>query len=412
MSNQTLIKNARLVDARWEVPIENGTLLVEGGAIREISERMLSATEANVVDMGGRTVMPGLIDAHVHCVAMSVNLGRNASLPHTTIALQAAHNLRSMLHRGFTTVRDAGGADWALAQAVEAGLIEGPRLLIAGQALSQTGGHGDFRGRDAGMPSCSCGYSLGNIARVCDGIDSVRIAARDELRKGAHHLKVMASGGVASPTDPIESTQYSLEELRAIVAEAQAAKTYVMAHAYTPDAISRAIRSGVRTIEHGNLVDAKTAELVRAKNAYVVPTLVTYDAIARHGERLGFPHASIAKLDQVRQAGLTALKTLQRVGVKMGFGTDLLGELHGEQNREFALRADVLSPREIIASATTVNAEIIGMQGRLGLLEPGANADLIGVDGDPLSDISLLARPDEAIVLVMQRGRIVKRHLN
>ena len=412
MSDQTLIKNARLVDARWEAPIENGTLLVEGGAIREISERMLSATGANVVDMGGRTVMPGLIDAHVHCVAMSVNLGRNASLPHTTVALQAAHNLRGMLHRGFTTVRDAGGADWALAQAVEAGLIEGPRLLIAGQALSQTGGHGDFRGRNAGMPSCLCAYSLGNIAKVCDGVDSVRIAARDELRKGAHHLKVMASGGVASPTDPIESTQYSLEELRAIVAEAQAAKTYVMAHAYTPDAISRAIRSGVRTIEHGNLVDAKTAELVRAKNAFVVPTLVTYDAIARHGESLGFPHASIAKLDQVRQAGLTALKTLQRAGVKMGFGTDLLGELHVEQNREFALRAGALSPREIIASATTVNAEIIGMQGRLGLLEPGANADLIGVDGDPLSDISLLARPDEAIVLVMQRGRIVKRHLN
>jgi len=409
MSRRILIRNARLLDARWDAPIPSGDVLIEDGVIREISHRPLTAGDGMVIDLGRRTLMPGLIDAHVHCVATSVDLGRNALLPHTQVALSAAQILKGMLDRGFTTVRDAGGADWSLAQAVETGLIAGPRLFISGRALSQTGGHGDFRGRQAGGgQGCLCCQSLGNIARICDGVDAVRAAARDELRKGAHQVKVMASGGVASPTDPIDGVQYSQDELRAVVDEARSANTYVMAHAYTGRAITRAVESGVRTIEHGNLIDADAARIVRERGAFVVPTLVTYDAIARRGAALGFPEASIAKLDDVRHAGLGAIDMLRSLGVKMGFGTDLLGDLHGEQNREFTLRAEVLPARDIIASATVVNAEILGAGGKLGVLEVGAHADLIGVSGDPLEDITVLSRPDETLALIMRGGRIIK----
>ena len=409
MSHRILIRNARLLDVRWEAPIPNGDVLVEDGVIREVSYQPLSAGDGTVIDLGRRTLMPGLIDAHVHCVATSVDLGRNARLPHTQVALSAAQILKGMLGRGFTTVRDAGGADWSMAQAVETGLIEGPRLFISGRALSQTGGHGDFRGRQAGDgQGCLCCQSLGNIARICDGVDAVRAAARDELRKGAHQIKVMASGGVASPTDPIDGVQYSQDELRAVVDEARSANTYVMAHAYTGRAITRAVECGVRTIEHGNLIDADAARIVRDHGAFVVPTLVTYDAIARRGAVLGFPETSIVKLDDVRHAGLGAIDMLRSLGVKMGFGTDLLGELHHEQNREFTLRAEVLPARDIIASATAVNAEILGAQGKFGVLEVGADADLIGVTGDPLEDVTTLSRPSETLAFIMRGGRIIK----
>lgn len=409
--SQLLFKNGKLL-VPHEAQLRDGfEVLVEGAAIREVSERPIHAPGAVVVDLGGRTLMPGLIDCHVHVTASQLNLGENSGLPNALAAYRALPILRGMLMRGFTTVRDTGGADIFLAQAIEEGLVAGPRVLPSGKALSQTGGHGDFRSRSDEAAPCACGSRVGAMARVADGVDGVRHAVRDELRKGAAQIKIMASGGVASPADRIDSTQYSLDEIRAIVEEARAQNTYVLAHAYTARAIRRAIDGGVRTIEHGNLVDDQTAMRMHELGVYAVPTLVTYEALATEGAALGLPQASVAKIDDVRVEGLRSLERFKRAGVKMGFGSDLLGELHRYQSREFMLRSEVLSPVEVIASATAVGAEIVSMDGQLGVIAPGAAADLLVVDGDPLKDISLLAGQGEHLDVIMKAGDIVKNEL-
>jgi imidazolonepropionase-like amidohydrolase len=239
----------------------------------------------------------------------------------------------------------------------------------------------------------------------------VRRAARDELRKGADQIKVMASGGVASPTDPIDNTQYSIEELTAIVEEARAWNTYVMAHAYTPKSIIRSVKCGVRTIEHGNLIDDEAARTVAEHKAFVVPTLVTYDALGRFGREFGMPAESLAKLGRVTDAGLRSLEICKRHGVRMGHGSDLLGEMHVHQGREFAIRGEVLSAAEVIASATTVNAEILGKTGELGVVAPNAFADLIVIDGDPLKDVALLGIDGAHLRAVVKGGRFAVNRL-
>ena len=265
--------------------------------------------------------------------------------------------LEAMLRRGFTTVRDAGGADWGLAEAVRRGLVQGPRIFFSGRTLSQTGGHGDFQPRTDAPGLCACQIHSNGFSHVADGVPAVRKAAREELRRGATQVKIMASGGVASPSDPIWNLQYSTEELRAIVEEAEGWRTYAMAHAYTPEAITRAVEAGVRSIEHGNLIDRATADRMARKGAYLVPTLVTYYALDEFGRKLGFPEASQRKVRDVLDAGLASLEICREAGVPVGFGTDLLGETHEQQSREFSIRAQVLSPAEVIRSATLVNAE-------------------------------------------------------
>jgi len=314
-----------------------------------------------------------------------------------------------MLQRGFTTIRDAGGADGGLAEAVEEGLVRGPRIFPSGSALSQTGGHGDTRPRTQSVVTCACCEGGAAMSRIADGVTECRRAARDELRKGATQIKILASGGVASPYDPIWNLQYSEEEVRAIVEEAQAWHTYVLAHAYSPEAIRRSIDFGVRSIEHGNLIDRTTAEHVAGADAFVVPTLVTYDAMHRFGKEFGFPEGSMAKLAEVREAGLGSLEILQRAGVKIGYGTDLLGPMHRHQSREFVIRAEAMAPYDIIRSATIVNAELLNRAGELGVIAPGARADLISVDGNPLADISLLDGQGEHLTHIMKDGVFYKR---
>jgi len=325
------------------------------------------------------------------------------------LTLQAARVLEGMLQRGFTTIRDAAGADGGLAEAVEAGLVRGPRIFPSGMALSQTGGHGDVRPRTQSVVTCACCEGGINLSRIADGVAECRRAARDELRKGATQIKILASGGVASPYDPIWNLQYSEEEVRAIVEEAQSWRTYVMAHAYSPEAIRRSIDFGVRSIEHANLIDRATAEHVAGTDAFVVPTLVTYDALHRHGRELGFPEVSMAKLAEVREAGIGSLEILQRAGVRIGFGTDLLGPMHRHQSRELVIRAEAMSPFDIIRSATTVNAELLNRAGELGVVAPSARADLIAVDGDPLAEISLLDGQGEHLTHIMKDGVFYKR---
>jgi len=384
-------------------------VLVEDGRIKEVSDRPIVSAAAETIELAGRTLMPGLIDAHVHAIAVDASLARLSEQPLTLVSLQAGRVLEGMLARGFTTVRDAGGADGGLAEAVEQGLIRGPRLFPSGQALSQTGGHGDLRPRTRSVVSCACCEYGAGLARIADGVDECRRAARDELRKGATQIKIMASGGVASPYDPIWNLQYSEDEMRAIVEEARAWHTYVLAHAYTPEAIRRAVDNGVRSIEHANLIDAPTAARVAAAHGFVVPTLVTYDALYRFGRDFGIAEVSLAKLAEVREAGLRSLEILQQAGVKIGYGTDLLGPMHRHQSREFVIRAEAMSPWEVIRSATIVNAELLDRTGELGVVAPGARADLIAVDGDPLADIGLLDGQGEHLSVIMKDGVLHKR---
>ena len=404
-----LLHNVHLLDVRSGELRPDHSVLVEGGTIREVADRPLSSASARTIDGGGRTLMPGLIDCHVHVTFSQTNLGLLADTANTTLALRALPILRGMLLRGFTTVRDAGGADHALKAAIDDGVdgtVTGPRLFVSGPALSPTGGHGDFRPRSDRLQPIGCGCQRLASTRVVDGVDAVRRTVRELLQMGADQIKIMSSGGVASPTDPVNALGYSLEETRAIVDEAAARHTYVLAHAYTPEAIRRAVESGVRTIEHGNLIDAPTAALMAERAAYAVPTLITYEALARDGQRLGLGADSVAKIAQVREAGLQSLQIFRDAGVKLGFGTDLLGASHGLQSEEFRIRAQVQTPLEVVQSATLIGAEILGHAGRLGEIVPGARADLLLVDGNPLADLGCLAGQGERIPLVMQGGEL------
>ncbi len=403
--------NCAVLDGTRAERREDHHVLVEGGVIREVADRPIRSAAAETIDLNGATLMPGLIDAHVHVIAVDHVLARLSEQPASLVALQAARVLEGMLMRGFTTVRDAGGADGGLAQAVEDGLVRGPRVFPSGQALSQTGGHGDLRPRtrSTSVVACACCEGGAALARIADGVAECRRAARDELRKGATQIKIMASGGVASPYDPVWNLQYSEDEVRAIVEEARAWRTYVMAHAYTPEAIRRSVDFGVRSIEHGNLIDEATAAQVAGADAFVVPTLVTFDALHRFGRDLGFPEASLAKLGDVREAGLRSLEILQRARVRIGFGTDLLGAMHRHQAHEFAIRAEAMAPFDIVRSATAINAELLNRVGELGVVAPGACADLIVLDGDPLADISLLDGQGEHLTHIMKDGVFYKR---
>jgi imidazolonepropionase-like amidohydrolase len=405
-AERVLLRGCRLLDPAAGEPCERVDVLVEGERVREVSERPLRDEAARVVDVGGRTLMPGLIDAHAHVYLSEVDLLRLEDLPPALLVARAAARLRGMLDRGYTTVRDVAGADWGIREAVEGGLFPGPRLFIAGRAITQTGGHGDVRPRTRRVPHCAgCGNGA-PLARVADGPDEVRRAVRDELRLGADQVKLMVSGGVASPTDPLEGTQLTREEIGVAVEEARAWDRYVCAHAYGADAVARAVECGVRSIEHGNLIDAPTARLMAERGAFLVPTLVTYDAIRRRGRELGLAPVSLEKNARVLDAGLRSLELARSAGVPIGLGTDLLGELDAERSRELLIRAEVERPLDILRSATVVNARLIGRDDELGRVAPGALADLLVVEGDPLADLGPLVEAGARMPVVMARGRL------
>jgi len=406
-----LFTGGRFLDPRRDELIDGVELLAEDNLIKEVSDRPITASDAQRIDIGARTLMPGLIDAHIHLVLTEVSLQMLADVPLTLLAAKGSVAMRAMLERGFTTLRDTGGADWGLKAAVEQGLFVGPRLFIAGQPLSQTGGHGDFRKRTQTQTFCACCSGLTWASRVADGVPDVIKAARDELRKGADHIKLMVSGGVASQLDPLESLQYRVDEIEAAVEEATRWGTYVCAHAYSPEAIARAVRAGVRTIEHGNLIDVPTAALMAERGAFLVPTLVTYDARRRRGRDFGLSSYSLAKNEVVLEAGMLSLETARNAGVRIGFGSDLLGQLQDDHCGEFMLRGKAMSAPEVIRSATLVNAEIVRQAGKLGELVPGAFADLLVVDGNPYRDLGVFRSDGGHLDGIMVDGRFVRNRL-
>ncbi|MEJ5914573.1 metal-dependent hydrolase family protein [Pseudokineococcus sp. 1T1Z-3] len=407
-STPLLVTEGRVLDVATGTYSGATRVLVEDGRITSVGGEEVRGPEGvEVLDAGGRTVMPGLVDAHVHVTAATADLFAQAEWAPSYVTAHATQILAGMLERGFTSVRDVGGADHGLAAAVEEGLLRGPRLFFGGKALSQTGGHGD--GRPPGRSShvgTPCGAGIG---AVVDGPEAFRLAAREQLRTGAHHIKIMLSGGVASPTDRIDSTQSSEAEIRAVVEEATAQNRYVTGHAYTSRSVERALRLGVRCIEHGNLVDDACLELFLQHGAFLVPTLVTYQHLASEGAEHGLPADSVAKVASVLEAGLDTVDRATRAGVDVVLGTDLLGGMHRHQSEEIALRAQVQTPAQVLASATTTAARLLQREGEIGVLAPGAYGDLLVVEGDPLADVTVLARPEETLRAVVKDGRVVHR---
>src|SRR5215471_15395482 len=366
---QILFKNAKLLDPRKDALQGGSSVLVEGELIREVSAKPIKAAKAQVIDCQGRTLMPGLIDCHVHVMLSEVNIRYLEAIPLTMMTVRASALARAMIDRGFTTVRDTGGCDWGM--------------------------------RD-GMNFCM---------EIADGPDAVRASVREQLRQGADQIKIMVSGGVASPYDPLDSKQFTIEEIRAAVEESEAFGRYTQAHAYTAEAITRAVSQGVRTIEHGNLIDEKAAALMKQKGAYLVANLVTYYAMRERAKDFGMTAEMLAKNDLVIDGGLKSLEICKRAGIPVGYGSDLHGQLQVDQSREFMFRREVLSPIEIIRQATLVGAEIVRMPGKLGVVKEGAFADLLVVDGDPIKKLELLTGQGENLSIIMKAGRFHKNRL-
>ena len=412
MASSVLFKNMELLDPRWDSARGGYQVLVEGETIKEVSDKPISAAKAQVVDCGKRTLMPGLIDCHVHVMLSEVNIRALEAIPLTLMTARSAELMRGMIDRGFTTVRDTGGADWGLKTAVDTGLLAGPRLFISGRAIGPTGGHSDSRRRTDYGTSCGCCNAMVHGMAIADGADEVRKTVREQMRQGADHIKLMCSGGVASPYDPIDSLQFTVEEITAAVEEAHAFGRYTLAHAYTPEAITRAVSCGVRTIEHGNLIDAASAKLMAKKGAYMVANLVTYFAMRERAAEFGMTRDMLDKNEMVIDGGLKSLEICKKAGVKVGYGSDLLGQLHYEQSKEFIFRREVHTPLEVIRQATLVGAEIVRMEGKLGVVEPGAFADLILVDGDPVKKLELFLDEGAHLPVIMKGGAFHKNALS
>jgi len=377
--------------------LRGGSIVMRDGVIEAVGD---VAPVGEVVDAGGKVVIPGLIDAHFHAYAVGLGGFPVERGPLSYAALIGSQRLGSALKRGFTTVRDVAGGDIGLAKAVREGVFASPRYLFTGPALSQTGGHGDPRAEDLDL----C-FSHGHMCDVVDGVDDLRKAVRNRFRTGSHAIKIMTSGGVVSLTDPIRVPQYSAEEILAVTEEAARRNSYVAAHAYSPEAIRHSVKNGVRSIEHGNLLDAETAALMAEHGSFLVPTLAAYYAMDRFGEELGLHPISQQKNAEVLSAGKTAIELALAAGVKVGFGSDLMGALETEQLAGVRLQFEAAGMLETLRSMTSVNSELLQdpLIGRIGV---GAHADVLILDGNPFQDPAALwdeGRPR----VVIQAGRIV-----
>jgi len=408
----TVFTNAFLIDCTGGEPVEGAAVVVEDDTIKDVARHgTVGALPGPVttLDCKGATLMPGLTDAHVHICAITENItDQHRYYPASYIAARAMRRAEECLMQGFTTVRDAGGADYGFRLALEEGHFPGPRLLVSGNYLSQTGGHGDKRRRAEWIDPVGC--CVGMVGSIADGVDEVRKAAREQLRRDVDQIKIMASGGAMSPSDELDTTQYTVAEMRAAVEEAQAVGKYVLSHAYSDSAVRRAIEAGVRSIEHGNLIREGAAKAIKEAGAFIVPTMVTYEAIYREGKRYGIGDHQIQKIDLARQQSVQGLTYAYRAGCKIGSGSDLLGDMMSQRAVELELKAQVMTPMEVLLSATRVNAELFRMQDKIGSVEPGKYADLLVVAGNPLKNLRVLQNQD-SLRLIMKGGRVYKRTL-
>jgi imidazolonepropionase-like amidohydrolase len=409
MPQTIALHNGLLIDGTGTDPIPGATVLVEGSRILRVGRRLRMPRDARVLDLGGRTIMPGLTDAHVHLGITDLGPEVLASQPLAIWAMKVKQIIEDTLDAGFTTLRDAGGIDGGFAQAVAEGHICGPRILPSGAMISQTGGHGDWRLRyQDHLYETIPGLTA--LPAICDGPDQVRKAAREQLRRGATQIKVMAAGGAMSPTDALATTQLTVEEMAAAVYEAQAVGKIVMAHTYSPASIANALEAGVLSIEHGNFLDEATAARMVLLGAYLVPTITTYELIDTFGESYGVPAFNLEKIRLAKQGCFDSLRVALDAGVKIGSGSDLLGPMQPFKTVELSLKARLMGPMGAIVSAARTNAELFGLADRTGTLEAGKWADVIVVEGNPLENIDLLRNKDN-VRLVMKEGAILKERL-
>ena len=409
---RTVVRNGVVYEPLAGQHLGERTVVIEDGTIVEVVDGKWSGEVDVDLDARGRHVLPGFVDGHVHLSIHTMDFRRASREWDFERALAVAALSEATVRRGFTTVRDTGGDLRGLKQSIRRNLCGGPRIVSAGHMLSQTGGHGDLRGSVVDPPECGCQIITSPYAHVADGPSAVRKAARQSLRDGSDFIKIHTSGGVASPSDPLDSVQYTAEEVSTIVTEAEHRHTYVTAHAYSPESMRLAADNGVACLEHGNLVDAATASHLAGLGTTVVPTLVTYWAFRDHAEKFGFPERNQAKNDGLFEQGRAAIGLFRDAGVELGFGTDLLGEAQPYQNQEFAIRAELEPAVDVLRSMYVTNVRLCDLEGKIGTVSPGAHGDLVVTDVDPLEDLAALADPEAALAAVVQGGRPIVDRLD
>ncbi|TMM56263.1 amidohydrolase family protein [Maribacter algarum] len=426
--NKILIKNVNVWDGTSNQLNKNVNVLIQDNLITKIGKNISESNEATIIDGRGQTLIPGLSDAHVHLSAtMSDNETRNeAHWMYTSI--RTAKAAENFLMLGFTTVRDLGGPVFGIKRGVDEGLIPGPRIYPSGAYISQTSGHGDFRNANEPSVSLSGGQmhssdtALG-WAFVVDGVPEVLKASRENLRKGATQLKVMAGGGIASDFDPIHSVQFTTEELEAAVQAAADWDTYVAVHIYESKGAIRSLNAGVKCLDHGHLLNEEVIKLIKEKDAWLVPQAFWNDTPASFwvpgSDKI--PDALNKKIKPVLEGTDTVFKLAKKYDINVGFGSDAYGDLGYESYAltEFTSRAKWFSPLEILKQATSENARLFSLSGKinpytdgkLGVIEVGAYADLLIYEGNPLEDIEIVAHPEKHLKLIMKDGKVYKNEL-
>lgn len=397
-----LFYNATLLDCTGREPVAPAWVLVAGGRIEEIGEGPCpqSKRAEEKIDCRGMTLMPGLIDAHIHATSYQNNSVEKSRIYYPGMRYMKAFKiLEDTLYQGFTTVRDCGGADAGFREAIKEGLAVGPRMTVSGHILTMTGGHADHRlSVEIREPIADPFEGV-----VCDGVDEVRKAAREQLRRGVDHIKLMTGGGCSSEADEPESAQFGLDEIRVAVEEAAAAGKDTIGHCYSNRSMTLCAEAGVYSIEHGNFLNQETADLIKRKGAWLVPTLATYDVLSTRGEELGFPGYFTRKAKSVAETSLGALEIAFKAGLKIGSGSDLVGVCQPFKGTEIELKSRVMGPMRAILAVTKSNAELLKRSDVIGTIEAGKYADIIVVDGDPLKEPALFKDRDR-IRLIMKGG--------
>ncbi|CAJ0888871.1 hypothetical protein AMST5_03914 [freshwater sediment metagenome] len=407
-----LFKNAHVVFDGRDALEPDFNILVKEDRIAAVSRDTIDPEGATVIDVGGRTLMPGLIDAHAHITGLSLS-PRNLSYPAADLAFAAATYLRNSLMAGFTTIREAGGADYTIAHLLESGAIMGPRLFYSGKALTQTGGGADFRSPIEATDPCGHVSPFSVMSVIVDGVDQVRQAAREELRKGASQLKVFVSGGVVFPAEGHPTRyEFSEAELVAAVEEAAARSTYVMAHVYTDEGVRRCLKAGVRSIEHANFASEEAVSMMAQCGAFLDMTFISLVQRIESARDTHLPDETVDNIKRTVERGKQVYEWAKKYKVPIAFGTDLWGpEAQKSQLKEFEIRKELDTAPNVIRSATAVNAELLMQKGKLGAIVTGAYADILVVEGDPLADLRVIQEPEKNLKLIMKNGKIIKNEL-